>query len=240
MHEFIAELWGDGPEPVDSYPLTVGIRTVEVDGNRFLINGEPFYFRGFGMHEDSPIRGKGHDDVTMVNDFALLDWLGANSFHTSHYPYAEEVLDYADRHGIVVIDETPAVGLNMGLAGGIVGAQGFTTFSEVTINATTQEAHRDAIREPIARDKNHPSVVIRSIANEPESDTPASRDYFAPLAELARELDPSRAVGFVNVMLAPADKDVVVATRHTGMTPRRRSRSPHRPRRRRAPGSPTS
>ena len=69
----------------------------------------------------------------------------------------------------------------MGLAGGIFGAQGFTTFSEDTINATTQEAHRDAYREPIARGKNHPSVVIWSFANEPESDTPASRDYFAPL-----------------------------------------------------------
>src|SRR3712207_8294981 len=34
------------------------------------------------------------------------DWIGANSFRTSHYPYAEEVLDHADRHGIVVIDET--------------------------------------------------------------------------------------------------------------------------------------
>ena len=46
----------------------------------------------------------------MVHDFALMEWIGANSFRTSHYPYAEEVLDYADRHGIVVIDETAAVG----------------------------------------------------------------------------------------------------------------------------------
>ena len=53
-----------------------------------------------------------------------MDWIGANSFRTSHYPYAEEVLDYADRHGIVVIDETAAVGLNIGLGGGIFGGQG--------------------------------------------------------------------------------------------------------------------
>jgi beta-glucuronidase len=209
LYELSVELWGDGPAPVDSYPLQVGIRTVEVVGNRFLINGEAFYFRGFGKHEDNLIRGKAHDDVMMVHDFALFDWLGANSFRTSHYPYAEEVLDYADRHGIVVIDETAAVGLNMGLGGGIFGAQGFTTFSADTINAATQDAHRQAIRELVARDKNHPSVVLWSIANEPESDTPASRDYFAPLAEEARRLDPSRPVGFVNVMLAPADKDVV-------------------------------
>ena len=92
--------------------MPVGIRTVRVDGSRFLINDEPFYFRGFGKHEDSAVRGKGHDDVFMVHDFALMEWLGANSFRTSHYPYAEEVLEYADRHGIVVIDETAAVGLN--------------------------------------------------------------------------------------------------------------------------------
>ena len=119
------------------------------------------------------------------------------------------MLEYADRHGIVVIDETPAVGLNMGLGGGIFGSQGFTTFSEETINAATQDAHRRVIGELIARDKNHPCVVIWSIANEPESDTPASRAYFEPLAQEARRLDPTRPVGFVNVMLAPADKDVV-------------------------------
>jgi beta-glucuronidase len=209
LYELSTELWGGDPSPVDAYLLPVGIRTVEVDGNRFLVNGEPFYFRGFGMHEDSAIRGKGHDDVTMVHDFALLDWLGANSFRTSHYPYAEEVLDYADRQGIVVIDETPAVGLNMGLAGGIFGAQGFTTFSADTINAATQDAHRQAIRELIARDKNHPSVVLWSVANEPESDTAASRAYFEPLAAETRVLDPSRPVGFANVMLAPVDKDVI-------------------------------
>ncbi len=209
LYELTVQLGGEGDEPADSYALPVGIRSVEVRGNRFLINGEPFYFRGFGMHEDHPLRGKGHDDVSMVHDFALLDWLGANSFRTSHYPYAEEVYDYADRHGIVVIDETPAVGLNMGLAGGVFGAQGFTTFTDETISDATREVHRAAIREMIARDKNHPCVVLWSIANEPESDTPASRAYFEPLAEEARRCDPSRPVGFVNVMLAPADEDVI-------------------------------
>jgi beta-glucuronidase len=99
-------------ELVDSYRQTVGIRTVAVRGIEFLLNGEPFHFRGFGKHEDSPVRGKAHDDAFMVHDFELLDWIGANSFRTSHYPYAEEVLDHADRRGIVVIDEVAAVGMN--------------------------------------------------------------------------------------------------------------------------------
>ncbi|TMD69472.1 MAG: beta-glucuronidase, partial [Chloroflexi bacterium] len=209
LYDLTVELWGTGEAPIDVYSLAIGVRTVQVDGTRFLINGEPFYFRGFGKHEDSVVRGKGYDNAYMVHDFVLMEWLGANSFRTSHYPYAEEVLDYADRHGIVVIDETPAVGLNTGIGGGIFGGKPMKTFSEETVNAATQDVHRQAIRELVTRDKNHPCVVIWSIANEPESDTPESRAYFEPLAAEARRLDPSRPVGFVNVMLAPADKDVV-------------------------------
>ena len=210
-------------EVVDQYTQPVGVRTVEVRGIEFLINGEPFYFKGFGKHEDSPVRGKGHDDAYLVHDFELLNWIGANSFRTSHYPYAEEVLDYADRHGIVIIDEVAAVGLNMGIVGGIFGAEPRPTFSENTINDASRAVHAQAIRELLARDRNHPSVVLWSIANEPESDTPASRDYFEPLFELTRELDPTRPVGFVNVMLAPAGKclvsqfaDVIMINRYYG------------------------
>jgi len=190
---------------VDEYPQTVGIRTVAVDGGRFLINGEPFHFTGFGKHEDSAVRGKGHDDAYLVHDFELMHWIGANSFRTSHYPYAEEVMDYADRHGIVVIDETPAVGLNKAIGGGIgiVGTDG-TRFQD-QFGPGLQEAHKREIRGLIARDKNHPSVVMWSIANEPDSMSEGTDEYFAPLFSLARELDPSRPVTFVNVMLAPPE-----------------------------------
>jgi beta-glucuronidase len=209
LYELLVEVWGDGDAPLDAYPLPVGIRTVAVDGARFLVNGEPFYFKGFGKHEDSAVRGRGYDPVFMVHDFALLRWLGANSFRTSHYPYAEEFLEYADRHGIVVIGEAPAVGINSGLAAGFFGATPFTTFSDETLNADTQAAHAQAIRELIARDKNHPCVVLWSIANEPESVTQASRDYFEPLAAEARRCDPSRPVGFVNVPGAAPDQDLI-------------------------------
>ncbi|MFC4060272.1 beta-glucuronidase [Planomonospora corallina] len=208
LHHLHAELWTTGEEPTDSYTLPVGVRTVAVEGNRFLINAEPFYFTGFGKHEDGPVRGKGHDDAFMVHDFALMEWLGANSFRTSHYPYAEEVLEYADRHGIVVIGETAAVGLNAEVGTTLTGTV-FTTFSENTVNTATQQAHLRAIQEMIARDKNHPSVVIWSIANEPESTTPSSRSYFEPLVDQARQLDPSRPVAFTNFMSATPDVDVI-------------------------------
>jgi beta-glucuronidase len=212
-----------GDTVVDSYVQSVGVRTVKVDGIRFLINGEAFYFTGFGKHEDVPVIGKGHNDAHLVHDFELLKWIGANSFRTSHYPYAEDVLDYADRQGIVLIDETAAVGLNMGLGGGIFGGQGYQTFSSETANDSTREVHAQAIRELIARDKNHPSVVLWSIANEPESDTEEAERYFQPLFDVARQADPTRPVGFVNVMLAPHGKcrvsqfgDVLMLNRYYG------------------------
>lgn len=156
---------------VDEYRQDVGIRTVEVRGTEFLINGEPFAFTGFGMHEDHAIVGKQHNDALMLRDRAMIDWIGANSVRTSHYPYSEEFMDHADRTGLVVIDETPAVGLNMGLGGGIFGSQGYTTFSPETCNDETQANHAQVIRDLVARDKNRPSVVLWSIANEPESET---------------------------------------------------------------------
>ncbi len=212
-----------GDEVVDSYHVNVGVRTVEVRGSQFLINGEPFYFTGFGMHEDHVTIGKQHCNASMVRDVELLRWIGANSFRTSHYPYSEEVMDYADRMGLVVIDETPAVGQNMGLGGGLFANQGYTTFSPESINDESQAVHAQVIRELIARDKNHPCVVIWSIANEPESETQEAEDYFRPLFEVARAADSTRPVGFVNMQLAPWGKcrvsqfgDVIMLNRYYG------------------------
>jgi beta-glucuronidase len=223
LYDLEIQLVGDTGDLLDSYHQSVGVRTVAVDGTRFLLNGEPFYFTGFGKHEDLPVMGKGHNDAFLVHDFELLKWIGANSFRTSHYPYAEAVLDYADRQGIVVIDETAAVGLNMGLAGFLGDVQGYTTFSAETINDETREVHAQAIRELVARDKNHPSVVLWAIANEPESESEAAERYFEPLFDLTRQLDPTRPVGFVNFMFHPYGKcrvsqfgDVLMLNRYYG------------------------
>ena len=125
----------------------------------------------------------------------------------THYPYAEEVLDYADRRGLLVIDEAPAVGLHLSL--GNMGDAGARTFSPGPVGEAAAAAHLAAIRELIARDRNHPCVIAWSIANEPDTAEPAARDYFAPLVAAARELDPTRPICFANVATAPPDTDVV-------------------------------
>jgi len=208
LYDAVVELVaGDGL--VDSYTLPFGVRTVEVRGTEFLINGEPFYFTGFGKHEDTPVRGKGHDDAYLVHDFQLLEWTGANSFRTSHYPYAEEVLDFADRHGIVVVDETAAVGLNLGVQGGLSGIPPTPTFAEENFGGETKDVHAQHLRELIGRDKNHPSVVMWSIANEPASNEDGAREYFEPLVNLARELDPARPLTYAAVMFATPANDKI-------------------------------
>ncbi|KAL2859266.1 glycosyl hydrolases family 2, TIM barrel domain-containing protein [Aspergillus pseudodeflectus] len=210
LYDFTVTIVDSSDSVIDSYTLPVGIRTVSIRGTQFLINNTPFYFTGFGKHEDSSVRGKGHDQAYMVHDFQLLDWIGANSFRTSHYPYAEEVLEFADRHGIVVIDETAAVGMAFSLSAGLGAASSSLTFSPETINNETRRNHAQAIRELVARDKNHPSVVLWSIANEPASFEEGARGYFEPLVEVAREADPAgRPVAFVNVGQATYKTDKI-------------------------------
>ncbi|GKZ24783.1 hypothetical protein AbraIFM66951_001997 [Aspergillus brasiliensis] len=198
LYQFRVNIVGVDDNIIDTYSVATGVRTVKVSGNRFLINDKPFYFTGFGKHEDSTVRGKGYDPAYMVHDFQLMNWMGANSFRTSHYPYAEEVMEYADRHGIVVIDETPAVGLSYSIGAGVSSDDSPQTFTPEGINDNTREAHKQAIRELMARDKNHASVVMWSIANEPASQEVGAREYFAPLVDLAHELDSTRPVCFAN------------------------------------------
>lgn len=82
---------------VDVYRLPIGIRTLAWTNTSLLLNDKPVYMRGFGKHEDSILRGRGLDLVTVARDYELLQWIGANAYRTSHYPYSEEVLDLADR-----------------------------------------------------------------------------------------------------------------------------------------------
>lgn len=176
----------------DVYTEPFGIRTVRVEGTRFLINERPFYFKGYGKHEDTFPAGRGVNLPMNTRDLAIMGWQGANSFRTSHYPYSEEMMRQCDAEGVVVIDETTAVGVNLRFGGGAgFGGEHAGTF-DPQHGLRTAQAHRQVIRELIARDKNHACVVLWSIANEPDSGAPGALEYFEPLFALARELDPAR------------------------------------------------
>ena len=170
----------------DTYTEVFGFREVSIRDCRIHLNGKPVYLKGFGKHEDSPVHGRGFDMAYNVKDIGLLKWIGANSFRTSHYPYCEEMLQLCDREGILVIDEAPAVGLNAGFtATGLLGGNPNGTWKLFK----TAEHPRQVLRDMVQRDKNHPCVIIWSVANEPASQEDGAKEYFEPLLNLVRELD---------------------------------------------------
>jgi beta-glucuronidase len=175
---------------------------------------------GFARHEDFIASGRGLNLPLLVKDYQLMRWIGANSYRTSHYPYSEEEMQLADREGFLIIDEIPAVGLQ------------FESDENIAIRLRTCLQQID---ELIARDKNHASVVMWSVANEPTSptldqssndapvDDPAAlkgKDFLETLMRRARELDPTRLVTFVTVLGGPTtwmeQCDVICMNRYWG------------------------
>ena len=187
----------------DVYTLPYGVRTVRVQGKHFLINEQPFYFKGYGKHEDTFPNGRGINLPMNTRDISIMKWQGANSFRTSHYPYSEEMMRQCDAEGIIVIDETTAVGINFDFGGGAnFGGQKVKTFDKEH-GIQTFEHHKEVIRDLIRRDKNHACVVMWSIANEPDSYSEGAYEYFKPLYDLARALDPeTRPCTLASVFMA--------------------------------------
>lgn len=208
----------EGRRTTDSYTLDVGIRTIAVQGDQLLLNGRPIKLTGFGMHEDFPIHGRGLNLPVWVRNYELLKWTGANSYRTSHYPYAEEAMQLADQLGFLVINEIPAVGLN------------FEDPPEATAARLAQ--CQQQIRELIARDKNHPSTIMWCVANEPiggpllgagppvPEAVEAGTRFFRQMAADTRKLDPTRPVTLVGVQGGPKEWfsifDVVSINRYYG------------------------
>ncbi|VAX25419.1 beta-glucuronidase [hydrothermal vent metagenome] len=190
LYKLTATLFYENEE-IDNYTLQFGFREIEVKDNQLLLNGKPVYMQGFGKHEDFPVFGKGFNYQSLVKDFSLMKWMKANSFRTSHYPYAEEVMEMADREGFLVIDEVPAVSLD---------------FRKV--NGGTLKSHKEFTKKLIARDKNHPSVIAWALGNEPN--LVGNPDYFNGEAEkywkevfqIARELDDTRLLTVPNCQKA--------------------------------------
>lgn len=196
---------------VDEYTLPIGVREVRIQDGRLLLNGEPVYLKGFGKHEDSPVAGKGLSLPVLVKDLTMMRWMHANSFRTSHYPYAEEMMSAADRAGLLVIDEVPAVSLD---------------FRHTT--PRTLAHHKEFLRRLIERDANHPCVIMWALGNEPNLagdpgyTTGPAGAYWSDVFREARALDPSRPLTVPNCLRAGIDdpvlalSDVICLNRYYG------------------------
>jgi len=178
--------------PIDSYEQRLGLRTVEASDDGLLLNGEPVAMRGFGRHEDFPLVGRAEVGAVLVRDHACLRWVGANSYRTAHYPYSELDLDLADEHGLLVVSESPCVGLSFADAPAIVQQR--------------QAQATRALAELLARDCCRTCVVAWSVCNEPGGPqsvptAEAKRQQTEALLELVAlaRAEGTRLVTFANI-----------------------------------------
>ena len=199
-----------GEELVDEYEELFGVRTVRVEKGQFLVNDKPVYFKGFGKHEDSYVNGRGFNEAVNLMDLNLMKNMGANSYRTAHYPYSEEMMRLSDRMGFLVIDEVPAVGLFANFTAALSMNRGGTKPIKTWEFYQTMENHKLALKELVARDKNHACVVLWSVANEPDGAGEGADKYFEPLVKYVKKLDPQkRPTTVVNIMMATPERDLI-------------------------------
>lgn len=160
----------------------IGFRSVEVRDGRLLLNGRPVNLRGASIHEDFPGHGPALTGAEMDTIVRELRQLGANVTR-AHYGLSEGLLRRLDRAGILVYSQAPIWQRDRN--------------GELSTKAERDRALRQVERTVIAA-RNHPSVIVHSVANElafaPDrrSDTPA----FVRRAErAARDLDPLIPIG---------------------------------------------
>ncbi|HLO78486.1 MAG TPA: glycoside hydrolase family 2 TIM barrel-domain containing protein, partial [Magnetospirillum sp.] len=118
-----------------------GFRTIRFDARRgFFLNDKPLKLMGTANHQDHAGVGVAVPDSLWEFRLRKLKEMGSNAFRSAHNPPARELLDAADRLGMLVMDETRH------------------------FNASTE--YLQQLRWLVRRDRNHPSVILWSLFNE--------------------------------------------------------------------------
>ncbi len=172
----------------DTHRLTAtfGVRKLEAKGNGFFLNGERVRLMGvermagsnpeFGMAEPGQWITHDHDDLKHLNCV----------FTRVHWPQDKRVLEYCDRHGILMQTEIPA--------------WGYDTFAGMGAepDPDIMENGLEQLREMIARDRNHPSVVVWGLCNEIAGQNPPAYQFAKHILEEAKRLDPNRLCSYAS------------------------------------------
>ncbi|MBC9823933.1 glycoside hydrolase family 2 TIM barrel-domain containing protein [Terrabacter sp. MAHUQ-38] len=167
---------------VDEARSSFGIRTVTADPIRGLrINGETIKLRGAGVHHDNGVLGAADFADASERRVRKLKAAGFNAIRSAHNPLSVSMLEACDRLGMLVMDE----------------AFDAWTFAKSDDDYSHQflnwwERDIDAM---VAKDVNHPSVIMYSIGNEIiEAGTTEGARLGRQLAERVRANDPTRLV----------------------------------------------
>lgn len=169
MYRLVTSVEGGGTV-VDRYETPFGIRSIHFDAEQgFFLNGKPVKIKGTCNHQDHAGVGAALPDRIQSYRIERLKEMGSNGYRTSHNPPTPELLDACDRLGMLVMDETRMM--------------------------SSCPEGSSQLERLVRRDRNHPSVVIWSLANEePEQGTDAGARIVADMKRLVRKLDPTRPV----------------------------------------------
>jgi len=207
LYRWSASLAAADGQAMHADEVTFGIRSIELKKAHFYLNGEQMRLAGVTRHQDSPAYGLAEPVEVMGADYADLKALNTVFSRPTHYSQPEFILDYCDRHGILLIPEIPAWQLNP------------TQMADPQVRAL----ERQQIRETIAANANHPCVWAWSVANEIEARTPEANDFIREMVAYAKTLDPTRPVGFGSHKLdmqpwldASAQADFVMMNQYYG------------------------
>jgi beta-galactosidase/beta-glucuronidase len=173
------ELWGGRGEKLDEVRSYTALRSVAVQGERFLLNGRVLHLRMVldqGYWPDSGMTPP--DSDALRRDVELTKRMGFNGVRKHQKLEDPRYLYWADRLGLVVWEEMPSA----------------YRFTAVSIARLTREWI-----EAIQRDRSHPCIVAWVPFNESWGvpDLPAmaaQRHYVQGLYHLTKTLDPDRPV----------------------------------------------
>ncbi|KAA9108158.1 glycoside hydrolase family 2 TIM barrel-domain containing protein [Microbacterium rhizomatis] len=164
----------------ETVALAVGFRHVEIIDGVFTVNGRAVTLHGVNRHEHHPDTGRALDRETMIRDIVLMKRANIDAVRTSHYPPHPEFLRLCDEYGLWVVLECD------------LETHGFI-YAGWEGNPPAEPRWRDALMDrlyrTVERDKNHPSIVIWSLANESWVG-----DAFTEMRRWLDRRDPSRPV----------------------------------------------
>jgi len=169
-----------------SIGTTFGVRRFEVKDGALHLNGERVWLMGVErMGGSNPEFGMAEPESWIVHDHNDLKNLNC-VFTRVHWPQDSRVLDYCDRHGILIQSEIPA--------------WGWESFKGMVSepDADILENGIEQMREMMARDRNHPSLVMWGLCNEVGGQLPAAYQFAKRMLAEVKKLDPHRLCSYAS------------------------------------------
>ncbi|MFW6279274.1 MAG: glycoside hydrolase family 2 TIM barrel-domain containing protein [Bacillota bacterium] len=157
LYQLVLILKDDQGEIIEVKSCNSGFRTVEIKNGQLLVNGTPIMIKGVNRHDFHPDTGRAVPLEAMEKDILLMKKHNLNAVRTSHYPNDTRFYDLCDYYGLYVLDEVD------------IETHGFRSVDDIDQISDDPEwegAYLDRIKRMVARDKNHPSVIIWSLGNE--------------------------------------------------------------------------